>query len=286
MAAPSLRVAATLAALLLGITGCSSGTGSSQPEPPSSPSPSASSGSPRTTATPAVVPPAPPQGACYQLSLEQLAKPTNASEPVPCARRHDTRTIYVGRLRTVFDGHALAVDSDAVRRQLATTCPRQLAAFVGGTPEERALSRFEVVWFSPTLRQSEKGADWFRCDLVAFGTGEALLRLPPRPGLKGALDRDGGLNRFGLCGTAEPGAPRFERVVCSRPHTWRAISTIPIAGRAYPGAAAARESGDDTCRSRVRQRVGFTLKLRYGWEWPTPAQWRTGQRYGFCWAPV
>ena len=26
-------------------------------------------------------------------------------------------------------------------------------------------------------------------------------------------------------------------------------------------------------------------EFRYGWEWPTRAQWRDGQRYGFCWAP-
>jgi hypothetical protein len=25
--------------------------------------------------------------------------------------------------------------------------------------------------------------------------------------------------------------------------------------------------------------------VTYGWEYPTPAQWRAGQRYGYCWAP-
>ena len=43
---------------------------------------------------------------------------------MPCSERHTAQTIHVGRLDTVVDGHALAVDSDRVLHQLATTCPR------------------------------------------------------------------------------------------------------------------------------------------------------------------
>jgi hypothetical protein len=183
------------------------------------------------------------------------------------------------------DGHSVAVDSATVQRQLATTCPRRLAALLGGTEKDRRLSRFNVVWFSPTLRQSDLGADWFRCDLVAFAGADTLLPLP-RGGLRGVLDRQGALDTYGLCGTAAFGDPAFERVICGRPHAWRAIDTIDLpGGRRYPGAAKLRDAGDAACTERARNEAADPLKFTSGWEWPTRAQWASGQRYGFCWVP-
>ena len=37
----------------------------------------------------------------------------------------------------------------------------------------------------------------------------------------------------------------FERVACARPHTWRAVSTVPIAGERYPGVAAVQTIAPD-----------------------------------------
>ncbi|HSV39829.1 MAG TPA: septum formation family protein [Nocardioidaceae bacterium] len=240
------------------------------------------SGSP-TPARP-VVPPAPREGACYRLELDQLTEPTNESKPVRCAKQHTAQTIHVGRLRLVVDGHAIAVDSPRVRQQVATDCPRRLASYVGGDDQDRALSRFRVVWFSPTLEQADAGARWFRCDLVSFGRGDDLQRQEGTVP-KGILGRSDGLDLFGLCGTAEPGSPGFERVLCSLPHTWQAIATIGLAGgEAYPGEDAVRDEGDGDCQDRVRALENFALTFTYGWEWPTKAQWRAGQRFGYCWA--
>ena len=214
---------------------------------------------------------APKDGSCYRLSQSQLTRPTNASTPVPCDHRHNARTIFVGTLNTVVRGHSVAVDSDTVQRQLASTCPRKLAAFVGGNATKRDLSRFQVVWYSPTLAQSNAGADWFRCDLIAFSRDESLARLPQKsPGVRGVLDRPGGLDTWGLCGTAAPGSPGFSRVICSRNHTWRAVDTIRLSGgRKYPGAATLRKAGDQACKDRARGRAADPLRFRYGWEWPT-----------------
>jgi hypothetical protein len=215
--------------------------------------------------------------------VAELTEPTNDAEPVRCGTGHTSQTIHVGRLRLVYDGHAVAVDSQRVRRQVAEDCPRRLADYIGGSAEQRNLSRFGVVWFSPTLEEADAGARWYRCDLVAFGRGEELFRqegVVPR----GVLG-DGGLARFGLCGTAAPGSPAFERVLCSLPHTWRAIATIQLAGGdEYPGEDAVRADGDSDCQDRVRELEDFALTFTYGWEWPTKAQWRAGQRYGLCWA--
>lgn len=228
----------------------------------------------------------PPAKGCYVLGFDAATEPTNDSRPVPCSKRHTAQTYHVGRLDTVVDGHLLAVDSERAQRQVERTCPRKLVEYVGGSREARALSRLEAVWFSPTIEQSDQGASWFRCDVVAVGRPSTLAPLPPPGRLRGILDRSDALDEVGLCGTAAPGARGFERVICSRRHAWRAISTIEISGGAhYPGIAQVREAGGRECRERVQAANGSPERFSYGWEWPTREQWRAGQRFGYCWAP-
>ena len=228
----------------------------------------------------------PRDGACYRLGFAALPRASNDSTPVPCRGDHNAQTIHVGTLDTVVGGRPVAVDSKAVRAQVSTTCARRLARTLGGSWSTRALSRFQVVWFTPAPAEYDAGADWFRCDVIAFAGHERLAPLPVPRRLDGVLDDRAGLDEFGLCGTAAPGAPAFERVICSLRHSWRAIATIPISGRrAYPGTARGRAAGDDVCRDRVRELSGSSLRFRYGWEWPTRDQWARGQRHGFCWAP-
>ncbi len=291
-----VHAAAAAAACALLVSGCTTG-GDNTPAP----SPTVDAGSPAsdsgtesgsdtasvgTSAATAPTPPAPPrQGACYRLGFAELTEPSSSKGPVPCSERHDAQTIHVGRLDTVVDGHALAVDSDRVLRQLATTCPRELARYVGGTREDRDLSRLEVVWFAPTLEESDLGADRFRCDLVALAGQDTLVTLPAPGKLRGVLDRPAGAS-YGLCGTAAPGDPDFQRVICARPHSWRAIGTIALhGGKRYPGTARVRTAGDETCRDRARADAADPLKFRYGWEWPSRDQWGRGQHFGYCWAP-
>ena len=291
-----VRAAACAAVAALFLSGCTTGGGDS-----TAPSPTVDVGSPASesgsgsgsdasaearSSDTAPTPPAPPrEGACYRLEFAELTEPSSSKDPVPCSQRHDAQTIHVGRLHTVVDGHALAVDSDRVLRQLATTCPRELARYVGGTREDRRLSRLEVVWFAPTLEESDLGADRFRCDLVALAGPDTLLTLPAPGKLRGVLDRPAGAS-YGLCGNAAPGDPDFQRVICARPHSWRAVSTIPLSGgKRYPGTARVRTAGDETCRDRVRADADDPLKFRYGWEWPSRDQWERGQHFGYCWAP-
>ncbi|HEU4514462.1 MAG TPA: septum formation family protein [Nocardioidaceae bacterium] len=255
------------------------------PPTPATPTPGEATAepSPEPVVLPAQARP-PRDGACYRIGFEEATAPTNDDDPVRCTGRHTARTFFVGRLDTVVDGHLLAVDSRVAQEQVAQACPRRLARFTGGTARERRLSRLEAVWFSPTLEQSDLGASWFRCDVVALGRGKSLAPLPR--GLRGVLDRPGALDRVGLCGTAEPGSRGFERVICSRPHAWQAVTTIDItAGPTYPGVGAVREAGEERCRDLVAETSGSPEEFRYGWEWPTRDQWRSGQRYGFCWAP-
>lgn len=279
-------MAAVLATLLGGCTsGGEQAASSGTPSPSASAESTRSPGTSSTSGTSLRVPPAPPRRACYRLGFAAVTEPTNESRPVPCAGRHTAQTFSVGRIDAVVDGHLVAVDSQVVEEQLATTCPRRLNAYLGGTAEDRNLSRFEVAWFGPTLEQSDRGASWFRCDLVALAGDDRLAALDPPRRMKNVLDREGALDDWGLCGTAAPGSSGFEQVLCSRRHRWQAIGTIPLSGGAYPGAAAVRRAGDETCRDTVRAATGSPERFQYGWEWPTRAQWSQGQRYGFCWAP-
>lgn len=240
----------------------------------------ASTSSPEAAPTP---PAPPPRHACYDLRFAEAARPTSSADPVPCRRAHTAATIHVGTIRPVVDGHLLAVDSDPVQRQIATRCRARLAAHVGGDRETRRLSRLTVVWFSPTLAESDHGALWFRCDLVALAGREQLAKLPRST--RGILDRDAALDRFGTCGTASPAAGRFARVICSQRHTWRARETIDLPpGTKYldrkAGAAA-----DSTCRDIEARLASDVLELKWSFEWPTRDQWRAGQRFGYCWTP-
>ena len=279
-----------LLALCFGVailSGCTDGGSDAAGEGASTSTTASPSSSPASQAdTAPKPPPAPSEGACYRIPLDEAARPTNDREPVPCSRAHTARTFHVGRLDTVVEGHSIGVDSERVQRQLAETCPRELAEFLGGDTESRSLSRFQAIWFSPTVEQYDAGADWFRCDVVALATPEELLELPSEEPLRGVLDRPGTLATYGLCGTAQPGADGFERVACALPHSWVAIRTIPLqGGDSYPGTDAVREAGDGACSDEVAGRNELLLEYSYGWEWPTAEQWASGQRYGFCWAP-
>lgn len=241
---------------------------------------------PETTASPTVAPtaaPPPPRGACYDLAFADAAEPTSSAAPVRCAGRHTAATIHVGTVDPVVDGHLLTVDADRVQQQIASRCRTRMAAVVGGSEETRRLSRLTVVWFSPSLADSDNGARWFRCDVVALAGRDRLAPLPRS--VRNLLAADDALDRFGTCGTGSPAADRFQRVICSQRHTWRAQASVDLpAGANYLGKAAGA-AADATCRDIATRLAGDDLLLQWSFEWPTQAQWDDGQRHGYCWTP-
>lgn len=228
-------------------------------------------------------PPAPANRACYQLTHDEAVQATSTASPVPCTDEHTTMTFHVGEVDPVVDGHLLAVDSDAVQAQVASRCPALLPSFIGGSLSDRRLSMLRSVWFTPSLEDSDAGARWFRCDVVALAAEGDLAPLTGR--LAGVLDRPSGLATYGMCGTAEPGTPDFQRVICSAKHSWRAIQVVPLPRGSYPGEARAREAGQQPCQDAGAAVADEPLDYRWGYEWPSREQWDAGQTYGICWAP-
>lgn len=227
--------------------------------------------------------PEPPEGACYRLAYAEAVAPTSAAEPVGCGQAHTARTFAVGRLDTVVAGHLLAVDSERVRAQVAEECPDRFPGFVGGDLAARRLSVLRPVWFTPSVEESDEGASWYRCDVVALAGSEQLA--PLEGPLEGVLDAPGGRERWGLCATAEPGTAGSERVPCGAEHAWRAVRVVDLGRGGYPGADVAEDRGQAPCEDAGRAAADDPLDFRWGYEWPTAEQWEAGQTYGLCWVP-
>lgn len=263
-----LVVVATSALALLILSACTN-----TDDPTSSPSP---------TVAPERVK-APPVHACYNLDVAAGLELSNSAPRVSCRKRHTSVTVAVGRIKRTANGKPLPLDSARVQGQIAATCKTNVDTHVGGSTETRRLSRVQAVWFSPSTEQLEAGARWYRCDLVIAGDQTHFAALPRKT--SGLLASSTSLNRYGVCGTAAPGASGFRRVACSKAHTWRARASITLSpGSKYLGAGAAKLA-DSRCRDIEARRAVTATRLRWSFEWPTRTQWVSGQRYGLCWTP-
>lgn len=224
-------------------------------------------------------------GDCHRLTWDEVLTPVvPAKKRVACSRKPTAVTFHVGRIKRDADGSPLAVDSPAVQKQVARVCPERLQKHLGGTTDLMRRSLVTAVWFTPTLEQEEAGADWFRCDLVAPLTDRTLLVL--QTPLRGLLDDPQRRERYALCATGEPGKKSFRRTTCRGTPVWRAVSTVDIGGKDYPGARAIGSRMDDACSDVATDRATNPLDVQWSQEGPTRKQWKAGRRYGICWVPA
>ena len=259
---------------LLTLSGCS-GSGGERPS-------TTQDGATGATVT-SPPPRAPRVGACYRLDVRSALRATSSRAAVPCAGRHTAVTVAVGNVQPVVDGHLLALGSTSIQRQIADRCRRAVDAHVGGSVQQQRLSRVQAVWFNPTAAQVDSGALWYRCDLVISGGTRTFANLPRKTSR--LLQASGALHRWGTCGTTAPSSKRFQRVLCSARHTWRARSTVTLPTRTTYLSRSAAQRADARCKKVAASLSPKSTKLRWAFEWPTRAQWYAGQRYGFCWTP-
>ncbi len=282
-------LALATAVTLLGAAAACSGDPGPAAQPTSTPTGTSgrtSAASPSETATPpptATAAPAPDNGTCYRLSYDDAIAPTAEPATAPCPGLHTAETYVVDRVDNVVDGHLLAVDSDRVQEQVARSCPARLSAAVGGSEDDLRLSMLRAVWFTPTVEESDAGADWYRCDVIALKGPEQLARV--RGSLEGVLGTPAGRDTFGMCGTAGPDDPDFTRVLCREPHSWRAFAVIDVPGTTYPGPRAITEAGETPCQDAAADLASDPLDYEWGFEGPDKAQWQSGQTFIRCWSP-
>lgn len=274
-----LVAAVVLATLTVACSPSAPEAGNGDPRSPGSAA--AGAGSTETAGESAPEPPR--AGECRNLEYADISLFSDDTRAIPCTKQHTAYTFAVKKLPRDIAFTGVAIENDAVQNFAGESCRTAFARFVGGDAAERALSRLTVTYFVPNQRHFDLGARWVRCDVIALQAANALADLPRR--LRGILDKRGALARFGVCSTAEPGSASFKLVMCNQDHAYRALAALRL-GRShapYPGEQVARVDGRQRCEALVDGALGPGGGYTFGWTYPSPSDWRAGQRYGYCW---
>jgi hypothetical protein len=254
-----VRLAWVLALALgatLTVTGCSDATAGSTEKPPT-------------------------LGACRVLTPEDVAEPSNDTEPVECSEPHTAETFAIGELPSTFDD--TKYDDPALGAWAYKTCSKAFESFLGA--DESLVMRTVVswAWFRPSQDAWDDGARWYRCDVVGGGeqskeyvelpdTAKALLTGPPH-------------DEWMVCADGATVAGSV-KVPCTEPHQWRAVTTISLEslGEKYPGDRLVEVTTRDFCSKSGRAWLNYPVGFDYGYTWFHLAEWEAGNRRSVCWA--
>jgi hypothetical protein len=224
----------------------------------------------------------PDVGACRNLTPEDTdGKASNATRTVDCMEDHTAETFAVGPLPVEFDD--ADYDDPELGKYAFRTCSSNFERFLGA--DESLVMRTVVswVWFQPSQKAWDKGARWYRCDVVGWGeySKEPLLLPETARGLLLGNPDD----EWMVC--AEGPLEGSVKVPCSEPHTWRAVSTIKV-GRddePYPGDRLVDVRSDQYCSDSVHAYLGYPVAdYEYGYTRFHEAEWEAGNRRSVCWA--
>ena len=223
----------------------------------------------------------PPElGACRQLTLDEVAAPTNATRTVDCADKHTAQTYAVGDLPAELDD--AAYDSPEVGAFAYDTCSTKLSLFLGADESLSMRTVLSWAWFRPSEKAWDDGARWYRCDVVGGGEQSAELVALPETAeglLQGRPD-----DRWMVC-VAGPTVDG-DKIPCTRPHDWRAVTTIKLGEPAdpYPGDRLSEVQSRDFCSRSVQAFLNYPVEFDYGYSWFHEAEWDAGNRRSVCWA--
>jgi len=223
----------------------------------------------------------PELGACRVLTPEDVAQPSNATKTVDCAERHTAETYAVGQLPETFDD--ADYDDDAVGEFAYKTCSTKFQKFLGA--DESLVMRTVVswAWFRPSEEAWDKGARWYRCDIV--GGGEQSEEYADLPKTAQGLLQGRPKDEWMVCvaGPSVSGAPK---IPCSEKHDWRAVTTIKVGepGEEYPGDRLVEVTTRDFCSDSVGAWLNYPIDYEFGYTWFHEAEWEAGNRRSVCWA--
>jgi hypothetical protein len=224
---------------------------------------------------------APKLGACRMLSPEDVGQDSNATEVVDCAEPHTAQTFAVGTFPEKLAGGA-DVDDPGLGAYIYDTCSERFQTFLGGDESLVMRSMLTWAWFRPTETAWKQGARWYRCDVVGGTEGSEELRSLPKTA-KGLLRRAD--DNWRTCANGETVAGS-EKVPCSQPHNWRAVTTIKV-GREedpYPGDRLVEVRTQDYCSDSVGAWMGYPVDYEFGYTYFREAEWKAGNRRSICWA--
>jgi len=257
---------ATLVVLLLLLTGCSSAAGRSGDNP----TPSAAQ---------ARRPPA--LGACRSLAPRDIDQATDGSPTVPCSGSHTAQTFAVGTFPAAVAAkgmHSATLGAYVYRR-----CHPRFQRFLGADQSLVLRSTLTWAWFRSSSAAWKAGGHTWRCDVL--GGGQQSKGFVPLPRTARGLLLGKPDDRWLVC-VDGPTVSGSVKIPCSRPHTWRAVTTVVLgkAGDAYPGDRLSEVRTRDYCSGSVGAWMNYPVDYDYGYTWFHAAEWKTGNRRSICWA--
>ncbi len=258
------RLAATAAALLLLVTGCSGSAQTAEPRD--------SSDSLET----------PKLGACRELRPEDIAQPDNSTAVVPCDQDHTAETFAVGTFPKDL-GKGADIEDPDLGAYVYDTCSKKIQAFLGGDESMVMRSMLTWAWFRPSEDAWKKGARWYRCDVV--GGTDASEKLPQLPHTAKSLLLGRASDQWMSCADGKS-VTGSEKVPCSESHSWRAVTTIKV-GREddpYPGDRLVEVRTRDFCSDSVGAWMNYPVDYDFGYTYFHEAEWKAGNRRSICWA--
>ena len=223
---------------------------------------------------------APELGACRVLSPDDVSLPTNATETVDCADKHNAETYAVGQLPSKFND--ASYDDSEIGAFAYDRCSEKFMAFLGA--DESVVMRTVVswAWFRPSEDAWDEGARWYRCDIIGGGEqSESYADLPETA--KGLLLRQA--DKWMVCATGATVA-NAPKIPCSEEHDWRAVTTIQVGkqGEDYPGDRVVEVTTRDFCSDSVGAWLSYPVDYDFGYTWFHAAEWEAGNRRSICWA--
>jgi hypothetical protein len=222
----------------------------------------------------------PKAGACRDLSARDLDRPTSTSPVVPCTEEHTAETFAVGTLPA-------STGSTYKDRRHGTyvfdTCAKAFRDFVGADESLAMRIRLSWAWFRPSERGWDRGARWFRCDVV--GGPHDTKQLRALPATARDLFASGQPDEWLACARGRT-VVGSTKVSCADPHDWRAVTTVKVGlpDDAYPGDRIVEVRSRDRCRDWLGAWLHYPEDYEYGYTWFHEAEWSTGNRRSICWA--
>lgn len=237
-------------------------------------------GRPTTDTAPGALKP-PTLGACRVLKPADITRPSNLSRPLPCAKPHTAQTFAVGSFPAALS-HG-APDDHALGAWIYHRCQSRFQRFLGGNASLVLRSTVTWAWFRAPTSAWQRGAHWWRCDVVG-GDARSHSFQPLPTSAKGIL-LGKPADRWMVCVNG-PTVSGSVPIPCARPHTWRAVTTIVLGkpSSPYPGDRIVEARTRDYCSDSVGAWLNYPVDYDFGYTWFHRAEWQVGNRRSICWA--
>ena len=222
----------------------------------------------------------PKLGTCYRLTPKDTEQRTNTTESVACSKPHTSETFAIGELPA---STGKDYGSAAHGKWIFPTCEKAFEKFLSVDESLAMRVQLSWAWFRPSERGWDKGARWYRCDLVGGPAGATSYA--DLPATARGLFRAKPPEQWLTCAQG-PSVLDSKKVPCTDKHDWRAVTAIKLGkpGDPYPGDRLVQVKTRDYCSDWVGAWMNYPVGYEFGYTWFHEPEWRAGNRRSICWA--